>query len=177
MHTNEPRELQGVELGYDPRDIDSKGIYKVVVYFFVFALVFFGGGYFAFRFFALGNGTSFDARKPRFEGPKVQGNVTAKIDIMEMRQHERAVMESYGTNPDGKQRIPVDRAIEVLSGRGLPTPADDTKATSPGNTITQNATGPAPAGTPTTPPSEGPGESVPQPSGSGTLGSPTGATP
>ena len=176
MHTNEPRELQGVELGYDPRDIDSKGIYKVVVYFFVFALVFFGGGYFVFTYFGWGARTTLDTRKPDFAGPKVQGNIAAKIDIMAMRQHERAMMESYGQLPNGKWRLPVERAMELVAGEGLPNVASDTKATSPGNTISQNATGPgvtssAPSSTTTSPaeptasdiPMRDPGMSAPTP--------------
>ena len=89
----------------------------------------------------------------------MQGNVAAKIDIMEMRQFERHQMESYGTNketaPDGRtverQRIPVDAAMEILAKRGLPDIANDQKATSPGNTIPQNAVGPAGASTNTSP--------------------------
>lgn len=151
MHTNEPRELEGVELGYDPRDIDSRGIYKVIVYFFVFTLIFFGGGYLVFVWRGWGAHTEMDPRKSAFSGPRVQGNITSKVDIMTMRQNERATMETYGTNPDGKQRIPVDRAIELLAERGLPVVTSDQAAQSKGNTIEQNATGPAPSGTTTTP--------------------------
>jgi hypothetical protein len=158
MHTNEPRELQGVELGYDPRDIDAKGIYKIVVYFFLFALVFFGGGAIIFVRQGWGGRTSFDSRKPAFAGPKVQGNIAAKIDIMAMRQHERRVMESYKDLQNGKWQIPVDRAMALVAAEGLPAVASDQKAVSPGNTIPQNATGPAASSTPTSPSESAPGE-------------------
>ncbi|GEM_PF-2772482 len=158
MHTNEPRELQGVELGYDPRDIDSKGIYKVVVYFFVFALVFFGGGFLVYVNRGWGGRTAFDNRKPAFAGPKVQGNISAKIDIMAMRQHERAMMESYGQLPNGKWRLPMERAMELVASEGLPNVVDDRKATSPGNTIPQNATGLKPSSTTTSPSESAPGD-------------------
>ena len=146
MHTEEPRDLQGVELGYDPRDIDAKGIYRVVAYFFLFALFFFGVG--ALYYIYIGKietSQRFDPRKPAIVGPKLQGNVAAKIDIMQMRQTERAQMESFGTNkelaPDGstveRQRIPVEAEMRLLAGRGLPDITSDKTATSPGNTIPQ----------------------------------------
>ena len=172
MHTNEPRELEGVELGYDPRDIDGPKIYKIVFYFFVFATVFFGGG--AAFYIWRGGGLQFarDARKPDIVGPKVQGNIAAKVDIMEMRQTERREMETYGTNPDGTQRIPLDRAMTILAERGLPVVTSDKTAVSPGNTIPQNATnpenpGPAPATTPTSPAETPP---VPQSGATGSTG-------
>ncbi len=143
MHTDEPREVEGVELGYDPRDIQEKGIYRVVVYFFLFALFFFGVGAIVYVRLGVGQNQHFDARKPEIVGPKVQGNIAAKVDIMRMRQDERAQLESYGRNPDGKRRIPVDRAMRLLAQRGLPEIKDDKKAVSPGNTIEQNAVGPA----------------------------------
>ena len=157
MHTDEPRELQGVELGYDPRDIDAKGIYKVVFYFFVFALVFFGGGALYYIYWGkIETSQRFDARKAAITGPKLQGNIAAKVDIMDMRQQERHDLESYGTNQDGKQRIPIDAAMDILAGRGLPQIANDQKATSPGNTIPQNAVGPAGDSTTTSPNQTGP---------------------
>ena len=178
MHTNEPRELEGVDLGYDPRDIDGPRIYRIVTGFFIFATVFFGGG--AALYIWRGGGIQFarDARKPEIVGPKLQGNVAAKVDIMEMRQTERKDLESYGTNPDGTQRIPVDRAMAILAERGLPDVKSDVKATSPGTTIQQNATGPlgqtdaveggpAPASTPTSPASTPP---VPQSGATGSTG-------
>lgn len=178
MHTDEPREIQGVELGYDPRDIDLKRILKIVVYFFAFATVFFGGG--AIYYIYIGRietSQHFDARKPPIIGPKIQGNISAKLDIMTMRQNERRLMESYGTNPDGKQRIPVAHAMDLLAQRGLPVVTSDKTATSPGNTIEQNATGPAKPGpasrsTPTTPADPGP---VPTPDyGQGAAGATAG---
>ena len=179
MHTNEPRELEGVELGYDPRDIDGPKIYKIVFYFFVFATVFFGGG--AAFYIWRGGGLQFarDARKPDIVGPKVQGNIAAKVDIMEMRQTERREMETYGTNPDGTQRIPLDRAMAILAQRGLPEIKGDEKAISPGTTIQQNAIepgegqsdrlegGPAAPSTPTTPATTPP---VPQSGATGSTG-------
>lgn len=170
MHTDEPRELQGVELGYDPRDIDAPKIYKVVIGFFAFAVFFFGLGAIVYIYWGkFGFSSNFDPRKPAIVGPKVQGNVAAKIDIMSLRQAERRQMEGYGQNQDGKQHIPVDAAMEILAKRGLPTISNDEKAVSPGNTIPQNAVGPAGPSTNTSP--ANPGAVPTPPTGSaGTLG-------
>lgn len=173
MHTDEPREIEGVELGYDPRDIDLPKIKKIVIWFFILTVFFFGMGAIVFSWRGWGARTSFDPRKAAFAGPKVQGNVSAKIDIMSMRQKERAEMESYGTNPDGKQRIPVDRAIDLLAERGLPPVTSDEAAVSKGNTIEQNAKGPAASSTTTSPAEQG---AVPTPDlGGGATGGTAGA--
>jgi hypothetical protein len=156
MHTNEPREIQGVELGYDPRDVEPKGLTKVVVMFLGATVFFFGVG--AWLWMALGYSkpSTFNARKPRFEGPRVQGNITSKTDIMAMRQEERRLMTTYEPLKGGKWRIPVDQAITLLGDRGLPAITSAAPAKSTGTTIQQNAVGPATAGStePTTPPTE-----------------------
>ncbi len=174
MHTDEPREVQGVELGYDPRDINLPVIKKIVVWFFVLTVLFFGGGAIVYIARHWGGRTTFDTRKAPIAGPKIQGNITAKVDIMDMRQAERAQMETYGTNPDGKQRIPVDRALDLLAERGLPLVTSDKTAQSKGNTIEQNATGPASPSTTTTPGETGP---VPTPDqGGGATGTTAGGS-
>ncbi|RYG27186.1 hypothetical protein EON82_00275 [bacterium] len=161
MHTNEPRELQGVELGYDPRDIEAKPIGKFFLYFFIFTIVAYGGGVLIYQWMGLGGRSNFDTRKPAIAGPLVQGNITSKTDIMEMRQYEKRMMTTYGEQKNGSWRIPVDRAITLLGDRGLPTISSEASAKSTGNTIPQNAIAPGEsnvptAGTsaPTTPPAE-----------------------
>jgi len=165
MHTNEPREIQGVELGYDPRDIEAKGITKFFIVFFIFATVAFGGGVVIYEAMGLGGRSNFDTRKPKIVGPLIQGNITTKTDIMSLRQYERHMMTTYEPMPTGKWRIPVDRAIDLLGSRGLPPITSDAPAQSKGTTIQQNAIGPATAGTsaPTTPPAE----TAPMPSNEG----------
>jgi len=147
MHTNEPRQLEGVELGYDPRDIDAKRIYKSAIWFFVLTVFFFGLGAIIWIRYGLAHTSDFDKRKPAIVGPLVQGNMAAKVDIMNVRQDEHRRMTTYGTNPDGKQRIPVDQAIALIAQRGLPVVPSEGPAKSPGNTIKQNAVEPG-----TTPP-------------------------
>lgn len=174
MHTNEPREIEGVELGYDPRDINLPVIKKIIVWFFILTVVFFGIGAAFFTWKGWGGRTTFDTRKAAFTGPKVQGNITAKVEIMDMRQKERALMETYGVNPDGKQRIPTDRAMDLLVERGLPVVTSDRTAQSKGNTIEQNATGPNTMGATTAPTDSNP---VPTPDfGGGATGTTAGGT-
>lgn len=144
MHTNEPREVQGIELGYDPRDIQSKSLTKAIVYFFLFTLAFFGIGAIVWIRAGWSHSESFDARKPKIEGPTVQGNMTAKTDIMSVRQHEHELMTTYAPLENGKWRIPVDRAMSLIGDRGLPSVTSDAPAQSPGTTIKQNATGVTP---------------------------------
>lgn len=178
MHTNEPREVEGIELGYDPRDIKIKPIVKVVLGFFAFTLVFYGIGAIVFIRAGWGAHTAFDSRKPIFEGPKLQGNVTAKVDIMAMRQAETKALTTYGSGVGGGQRIPIDRAMELISQRGLPAISSDQPALSAGNTIKENAVGPSttpserapmspiPAGPvpgSTVPPVPAPGTNLPMP--------------
>lgn len=159
MHTNEPRELQGVELGYDPRDVEPKGLTKVIVIFLGATLFFFGVGALVWMNLGYAKPSNFDARKPRVAGPLVQGNITAKVDIMAMRQFEKEAMTTYKPLENGKWRIPVDRAMEILGTRGLPAIASEVPAKTTGNTIPQNAIPPTSApqtepSAPTTPPSE-----------------------
>lgn len=154
MHTDEPREVQGVELGYDPRDIDERRIYKIVFWFFIIAIVHFGFGAIIYTHYGFGRQAARDPRKPDIVGPKVQGNVAAKVDIMDLRQMERREMETYDlengapkVSPEGTVRIPVERAMALIAQRGLPAVTSDEHAVSPGTTIRQNAVGPG-TGTP-----------------------------
>ena len=173
MHTDEPRDVQGIDLGYDPRDIDAPKIYKIVAGVFAFALVFFGIGAVVYIKLGIGFKAGFDPRKPAIVGPKIQGNIAAKIDIMQMRQDERRQMEGFGENQDHSQHIPVDAAMAILAERGLPAIKNDQKATSPGNTIPQNAVGPAGSSTDTSPAQT---RAVPTPdAGPGATGSTGGA--
>ena len=144
MHTNEPRKVEGVDLGYDPRDIETKPIIKVVIAFFAFTLIFFGMGAFVFMRTTWGHQTPFDVRKPQIVGPRVQGNVSAKVDIMQMRQAETKGLTTYDPKGlGGGARIPVDRAMDLLVERGLPAIKSEAPAKTVGNTIKDNAIGPS----------------------------------
>lgn len=164
MHTNEPREIQGVELGYDPRDVEPKGLTKVILFFFGGTLFFFGVGAILWIWLGYARPSNFNPRKPRFAGPLVQGNITSKTDIMALRQFEKRMMTSYEPLPNGKWRIPVDQAINLLGSRGLPPITSAAPAKSTGTTIQQNAVGRSTEGTsvPTTPPAQTAPQSSPE---------------
>lgn len=172
MHTNEPREVEGIDLGYDPRDINVKPLVKAVIGFFAFTLVFFGVGAYVFTVKKWGPHSQFDPRKPVFEGPKLQGNITAKVDIMSMRQAETKALTTYGPGLNGGRRIPIAHAIDLLAGRGLPAISSDLPAKSPGNTIKENAVGPS-----TTPSERAPVSPIPDTPVPGSTAPPMGTSP
>lgn len=55
-----------------------------------------------------------------FPEPRLQR--TPAVDLREFRDQENKVLDSYGwvDQPKGIVRIPIDRAIDVLAARGLP---------------------------------------------------------
>jgi hypothetical protein len=66
--------------------------------------------------------------------PEPRLQVTPAADLATVRRREEAVLDSYGwiDRKSGLVRIPIDRAIEVLAERGLPTrpqPENEERAT------------------------------------------------
>ena len=63
-----------------------------------------------------------DAR-PTPKGPRLQ--VAPRVDLESMRAEEDAILHSYGwiDREGGVVRIPIERAMELLAERGLPSPA------------------------------------------------------
>jgi len=61
-------------------------------------------------------------------GPRLQ--VEAVKDMREFRAAEDAILATYGwvNREAGLVRIPIDRAMELLVDRGLPSPAPKTKS-------------------------------------------------
>ena len=55
--------------------------------------------------------------------PEPRLQVTEQADLKQTRKAEDAILTSYGwvDRPAGIVRIPIDRAIELLAQRGLPT--------------------------------------------------------
>ena len=62
--------------------------------------------------------------------PQPQLQKSPKLDLKEVRDAEDQMLSSYGwvDQPKGVVRIPIDRAIELLAQRGLPSRADVPKA-------------------------------------------------
>jgi hypothetical protein len=146
MHTNEPKQDLLVDLGYETRDLNVKAIRNATVGFFIFGVLCFGGVLVWFIWFKPKMGFDRDARK--VAGPPVpliQSNIATKIDIMAMRKHETQMLSTYGKNPDGSVRIPIDRAIDIVAAHGIASTGQQVPAVSPGNTIKQNGLQPATA--------------------------------
>ncbi len=150
MHT-EKREDPLVELGYETRDINYSILGKVAFWFFTFGLGCFAAVGIWFYLVNPQIASKLDPSKP-LPAIQLQTDATVRVDIQQLRQQETATLGSYGKNPDNSYRIPIDKAMDLIAQRGLPTTKTSTPAVSPGNTIPQNAVG---TGTPP-PPSNSP---------------------
>ncbi|HWD41364.1 MAG TPA: hypothetical protein VG944_21145 [Fimbriimonas sp.] len=138
MHTKGPKEDPLVELGYEYRDINYRGLGWATVFFVGFA---------TFSFLVVGAwffmskpkiGSHLSANKP-LPTIGLQSDIGVREDIQAFRQKETDRLNSSGQNPDGTYHIPVDHAMELIVDRGLPHVRTEVKVVSPGNTIKQNA--------------------------------------
>lgn len=145
MHT-EKREDPLVEMGYEIRDVDYKKLRSAIVWFFAFTLVSIAAGYViwtkmnpAFSKEKQATNADVTRRVPPSPNPLLQDNVTAKTDMMLMRQEEQARLHGTGTDQvvDGRVHIPIERAIDILAERGLPNVGGDVPAVTRGNTTDQ----------------------------------------
>jgi len=149
MRTNDPipQEDPLVEMGYEPTDVGMKGIGRAGIFFFGFTVFSFAVVFLGFKFFGLDAGAAaadkarstaipFDGQKLPPNTPVLQGNVTAKTDIHDMRQAERDGLEHYKwiDRDKGIVQIPVDRAIALIAERGLPKTGSGMEAKSKGTT-------------------------------------------
>lgn len=130
MHTNGPKEDPLVELGYEIRDVNYKGLRKAIIYFFGFGIfcALIGAFIYTNRFtiFMLEEPKpSIDATLARNIPPKpnplLQNNVVSKTDIAEMRQREtkRLTGTGYVDETQTIAYIPIDRAMELIAERGI----------------------------------------------------------
>ncbi len=129
MHDVDPEVVNAEtrpEMGFEARDISVGPIVKAATWFFTIATVFI---FVTIPIFcAMGNslgGFSKD-RDPKLVVPKdpnplLQTNRTTKTDIRDLRRSEDRQLNSYGWVDEAKgvAHIPVDRAIEIASGKGL----------------------------------------------------------
>lgn len=115
-----------VQMGYDNRDVQLKLVWKGVAWFFAFSAISFvvGFGIFAALNPAVLKGETISkpsmAALPPAPNPVLESNVTAKIDIMELRQSERKELEKTAQNADGSYTIPVQKAVDLLAQKGIP---------------------------------------------------------
>jgi len=137
MHT-EKREDPLVEMGYEVRDINLKGITKAVIIFFAFAaamiaiswVVLFGIKIGPINMIGMNpmyankqSGYNKMRVIPTAPNPVLQTNVSARTDIADMRQNEAKRLNNYSGPQDAQAHIPINAAIEKLVERGISTGA------------------------------------------------------
>ena len=136
----EKREDPLVELGYEIRDINKGAIMKGTIGFFIFAI---GSAIIGFIMFRLMYPTGFEAQTevkrliPQAPNPLVQGNITAKTDIMDLRQQEEATLSAKAGWVDASKtrlHIPIERAMEIIAEKGMPTTNPSIAAVTKGHT-------------------------------------------
>lgn len=116
------------ELGYEPTD-EAVGspVGKFTVWFFVFLTTMVAGSWIFFTVFGRVNGFKGSSEAavrvmPPEGTPLLQGNIAAQADMEELRKVEHDKLESYQEDPQtGKYRIPIEKAMEIVVKRGLPT--------------------------------------------------------
>ncbi len=119
-------------MGYEVRDLDIKTIVRASTIFFVFVTAMFavGFGLFAWMNPAMRNEQApqppFMKNAPQPPNPLLQTNITTKTDIKELRQNETAQLTTSAVldAKKGVYRIPIDRAIDIVARRGLPSKPD-----------------------------------------------------
>lgn len=139
MHT-EKREDPLVELGYEIRDLNTVAIRNATIGFFIFT---FASVAIAFGVYRVMNPTVFHPQPPTNRViapspyPMVQTNMTAKTDIMDIRQHETAVLTApIGWVDEQKTHLhmPIDRAMQIVATRGATPTGASVPASSKGHT-------------------------------------------
>ncbi len=126
---SEAAHTKNAEVAYERRDVDGPVILLVGVLFVVIAVIIHAAVWALFK--------SFDARSARQGRPATLVNarpttppvprlqVDPAADLRRMRASEDESLESYGwiDKEKGIARIPIERAMELIAGRGLPTGA------------------------------------------------------
>jgi hypothetical protein len=116
------------ELGYEPQDIQYKEFTSYAAYFLAFFIFCIVVGFGIMRFMlptklSGGRMATYEPKTPMPIGtPLLQSNITARTDIMSLRQKETEKLTGSEVLDESKgvYRIPVDNAIDILSKRGLP---------------------------------------------------------
>ncbi len=132
MHDVDPEAINAEtrpELGYEYRDVNTDAIWKTFKWFVGFGTFFvvisIGIQWF---FTKTPPGASYREEHqlvlPKEPNPMLQTADQAKLDIINMRRSAKTQLETYGQNVDtGVTRVPIKRAMEIVSEKGLNTPA------------------------------------------------------
>lgn len=116
------------ELGYEPTD-EAVGspVGKFTVWFFAFFAIMVLGSWIFLT--VMGRVSGYMAPKneasrlmPPEGTPLLQGNVAAHADMENLRKQEHDKLEAYKEDPKtGKYQIPIEKAMDIVVQRGLPT--------------------------------------------------------
>jgi hypothetical protein len=122
-----PPDLSRPEERYEHRDVDAWSVYKFGIALAFLCIISLGLLYGLYRYFVNREGgpmthdqVNVDARRlppmPRLQSAPI-------TDLMDMRAAEDQILKGYGwvDQAHGVVRIPIDRAIDLLAQRGLPT--------------------------------------------------------
>lgn len=109
--------------GYELTDLSLTDITKGVIGFFIFTavsgLVVWGG----MKVAGIAQIPPGPKSRPIPEAPNplLQTQTTAKVDMYNMRLHEKQQLSTYGKSETSEHgtRIPIDRAIEIIAEKGL----------------------------------------------------------
>jgi hypothetical protein len=113
---------------HESDDIQLRPVLRVVIMFFVFTVVSGAIALGIFQFLVPGGFASTTTQDPLHRRlppaplPRLQGNLSVKKAISDMRAEENADLEStrWVDKSKGIVQIPVERAMELTAERGLP---------------------------------------------------------
>lgn len=118
------------ELGYEPTDeaaTSRMGLFGL--FFFAFLVIMLAGAYLMLTVADRVQGFQFRTASKRVVSPAndvplLQSNITATSDMHDLRNQEHKKLTGYSKNADGTYKIPIDKAMEQIAQRGLPTRAN-----------------------------------------------------
>lgn len=128
MHTNHHDDAEALavaeKLGYEPRDIDCKMIYKASLWLWVLCIVSIPISYGVVVL--IQNQAGVDHRfggetelRPALPGgPILQTNVSNHEDIMDLRAKENDAIQNFRSSSKGKVSIPIEVAKERVIQQG-----------------------------------------------------------
>lgn len=125
-----PPDPQDVSLGFETSDINLGGVVRALIGLGVFTAIVFGvvSGFQAFLTGELGSFTPIVANAPRNPVPEIiESRAATGVEYRELRALEEEQLSTYGWVDEGAgvTHIPIERAMELLVERGLPSRPED----------------------------------------------------
>jgi hypothetical protein len=125
---------------HERSEIQVGGIFVFGVILTVFTLVWMAILYVVVRSYYVGRQDRAESNRParfadiseQFPGARLQGNPAA--DLARLRVEDQRALNSYGWDSKaGIGRIPIDRALDIVARKGLPTRSAPEEPPSPGS--------------------------------------------